>query len=91
RFGDVKDRVVIRENGQPTYFASDLGYLLSKFERGFERAIYVFGADHHGYVPRLLAAARGLDLDPARIEIQLVQFAVLYRGGEKVQMSTRSG
>lgn len=91
RLGDEKDRVVIRENGQPTYFASDLGYLLSKFERGFERAIYVFGADHHGYVPRLIAAARGLDLDPSRIEFELVQFAVLYRGGEKVQMSTRSG
>jgi arginyl-tRNA synthetase len=91
RLGDEKDRVVIRENGQPTYFASDLGYLLSKFERGFERAIYVFGADHHGYVPRLIAAARGLELDPGRIEFELVQFAVLYRGGQKVQMSTRSG
>src|SRR5690606_9889776 len=90
-FGDEKDRVVVRENGQRTYFASDLGYLLSKFERGFERAIYVFGADHHGYIARLKAAAQGLGLDPSRIEVQLVQFAVLFRGGEKVQMSTRSG
>ncbi|MCB1560326.1 MAG: arginine--tRNA ligase, partial [Xanthomonadales bacterium] len=90
-FGDEKDRVVIRENGQRTYFASDLGYLLSKFERGFDRAIYVFGADHHGYIARLKAAAQGLGLDPAKIEILLVQFAILYRGGEKVQMSTRSG
>jgi len=90
-FGDEKDRVVVRENGQRTYFASDLGYLLSKFERGFDRAIYVFGADHHGYIARLKAAAQGLGLDPARIEILLVQFAILYRGGEKVQMSTRSG
>ena len=90
-FGDDKDRVVRRENGVTTYFASDLGYLLSKFERGFERALYIFGADHHGYIARLKAAAQGLGLDPAKIEIQLVQFAVLYRGGSKVQMSTRSG
>lgn len=90
-FGDDKDRVVVRENGVSTYFASDLGYLLSKFERGFERAIYVFGADHHGYIARLKAAASGLGLDPERIEILLVQFAILFRGGEKVQMSTRAG
>ena len=90
-FGDDKDRVVRRENGVTTYFASDLGYLLSKFERGFERAIYIFGADHHGYIARLKAAAQGLGLDPSRIEIQLVQFAILFRGGERVQMSTRAG
>lgn len=90
-FGDDKDRVVVRENGATTYFASDIGYLLSKFERGFEHAIYVFGADHHGYIARMKAAAKGLGLDPARIEILLVQFAILFRGGQKVQMSTRSG
>ena len=90
-FGDDKDRVVIRENGATTYFASDLGYLLSKFERGFDRALYVLGADHHGYIARLKAAAQGLGLDPARIEIQLVQFAILYRGQVRVQMSTRAG
>ena len=90
-FGDDKDRVVIRENGVTTYFASDLGYLLSKFERGYERALYVLGADHHGYMARLKAAAQGLGLDPARIEIQLVQYAILYRGSERVQMSTRAG
>ncbi len=90
-FGDDKDRVVVRENGATTYFASDLGYLLSKFERGFERAIYIFGADHHGYIARLKAAAQGLGLDPDRIEIALVQFAILFRGGERVQMSTRAG
>ena len=90
-FGDDKDRVVVRENGVTTYFASDLGYLLSKFERGFERSLYIFGADHHGYIARLKAAAQGLGLDPARIEIQLVQFAILFRGGERVQMSTRAG
>lgn len=90
-FGDDKDRVVVRGNGVPTYFASDLGYLLSKFERGFERCIYIFGADHHGYVPRLRAAAQGLGLDVDRVEILLVQFAVLYRGTEQVKMSTRAG
>ncbi len=90
-FGDDKDRVVIRDNGVSTYFASDIGYLLSKFERGFERALYIFGADHHGYIVRLKAAAKGLRLDESKIEIQLVQFAILYRGGERVQMSTRAG
>jgi arginyl-tRNA synthetase len=90
-FGDDKDRVVRRENGVTTYFASDLGYLLSKFERGFERAIYIFGADHHGYIARLKAAAKGLGLDPSRIDVELVQFAILFRGGERVQMSTRAG
>ena len=90
-FGDEKDRVVIRENGAATYFASDIAYLLNKFERGFARAIYIFGADHHGYIARLKAAAQGLGLDPDNLEILLVQFAVLYRGSEKVQMSTRSG
>ena len=90
-FGDDKDRVVVRENGVTTYFASDLGYLLSKFERGFEHAIYVLGADHHGYIARLKAAAQGLGLDPNRIEIPLVQFAILFRGAERVQMSTRAG
>ena len=79
-FGDDKDRVVVRENGATTYFASDLGYLLNKFERGFERAIYVLGADHHGYIARLKAAAQGLGFDPDKIEIPLVQFAILFRG-----------
>ncbi len=90
-FGDEKDRVVMRENGLKTYFASDIAYLWNKFERGFKDAIYVFGADHHGYIPRLKAAAKALDLDPQAIEILLVQFAHLFRSGEKVQMSTRSG
>ena len=90
-FGDEKDRVVTRENGATTYFASDIAYLLNKFERGFDRAIYVLGADHHGYVARLKAAAQGLGVDPDRLEIKLVQFAILFEGGEKVQMSTRAG
>ncbi|MEJ8566957.1 arginine--tRNA ligase [Elongatibacter sediminis] len=89
--GDEKDRVVIRENGRSTYFASDIAYIQNKLSRGFNRAVYVLGADHHGYVARLRAAAQGLGEDPDRLEILLVQFAVLYRFGEKVQMSTRSG
>jgi len=89
--GDDKDRVVVRENGRTTYFASDLAYLLDKLDRGYDRALYIFGADHHGYIPRLKAAARGLGESPDRLEFQLVQFAVLYRGGKKLQMSTRSG
>jgi len=89
--GDEKDRVVIRENGRTTYFASDIAYFLNKMERGFEKAIYIFGADHHGYIARLRAAAMGLGEDPDRLEILLVQFAVLFRQGQKVAMSTRSG
>jgi len=89
--GDEKDRVITRENGRTTYFASDIAYFLNKMERGFEKAIYVFGADHHGYIARLRAAAMGLGEDPERLEILLVQFAILFRDGEKVQMSTRSG
>jgi arginyl-tRNA synthetase len=89
--GDEKDRVVVRENGRTTYFASDIAYFLNKLERGFDNALYVFGADHHGYIARLKAAALGLGEDPERLEILLVQFAVLYRNGKKVQMSTRSG
>ncbi len=90
-FGDEKDRVVMRENGLKTYFASDVAYLLNKFERGFEKSIYVFGADHHGYIPRLKAATKALGFDADQIEILLVQFAHLFKGGEKLKMSTRSG
>jgi arginyl-tRNA synthetase len=89
--GDEKDRVVIRENGRTTYFASDIAYILNKLDRGYKRALYVLGADHHGYIARLRAAAQGMGEDPDRLEIVLVQFAVLFRAGEKVQMSTRSG
>ncbi|SEP25090.1 arginyl-tRNA synthetase [Nitrosovibrio sp. Nv6] len=90
-FGDEKDRVVQRENAQFTYFASDIAYHLNKFERGFERVIDVWGADHHGYIPRVKGALQALALDPAKLEIALVQFAVLYRNGKKAPMSTRSG
>jgi len=90
-FGDEKDRVVQRENGKFTYFASDIAYHLNKFQRGFEQIINVWGADHHGYIPRMKAAMQALTLDPKKLEIALVQFAVLYREGVKVPMSTRSG
>lgn len=90
-FGDDKDRVVIRDNGQSTYFASDIAYHLNKFERGFDQVINVWGADHHGYIARVMAALEALGLDPTKLKVLLVQFAILYRGGEKVQMSTRSG
>jgi arginyl-tRNA synthetase len=90
-FGDDKDRVLVRENGQTTYFASDIAYHMDKLERGFGRVIDIWGADHHGYVPRVKAALSALGDDPRRLDVLLVQFAVLYRGGEKVQMSTRSG
>ncbi|VAW56363.1 Arginyl-tRNA synthetase [hydrothermal vent metagenome] len=90
-FGDEKDRVVIRDNGQGTYFASDIAYHLNKFERGFERIIDVWGADHHGYIARVKAALQALGKTPDQLDILLVQFANLYRGGEKVPMSTRSG
>ena len=90
-FGDEKDRVVQRENGQYTYFASDIAYHLNKFERGFDRVINVWGADHHGYIARVKGALRALGLDPDRLTIALVQFAVLYRDGKKASMSTRGG
>jgi arginyl-tRNA synthetase len=90
-YGDEKDRVVRRENGQYTYFASDIAYHLDKFERGFDIAIDVWGADHHGYMARVRGALAALGLDPQRLTIALVQFAVLYRGGERVSMSTRAG
>ena len=90
-FGDEKDRVVQRENGIYTYFASDIAYHLNKYERGFDRMIDIWGADHHGYIPRVKGAVAALGLDPARLDVALVQFAVLYRDGQKTSMSTRSG
>lgn len=90
-FGDEKDRVVQRENGIYTYFASDIAYHLNKYERGFDRIIDVWGADHHGYIPRVRGAIEALDLPADRFEVALVQFAVLYRNGQKASMSTRAG
>ena len=90
-FGDEKDRVVQRENGLYTYFASDIAYHLNKYERGFDRIIDIWGADHHGYIARVKGAIAALGLPPEKLEVALVQFAVLYRDGQKTSMSTRSG
>ena len=90
-FGDEKDRVVRRENGIYTYFAADIAYHLNKFERGFSRVIDVWGADHHGYIPRVKGALTAAGMDADRLMVALVQFAVLYRNGQKASMSTRSG
>ncbi len=90
-FGDEKDRVVRRENGATTYFASDIAYHLNKFERGFDRCIDVMGADHHGYIGRVRASLTALGRDPDLLDFRLVQFAILYRGTQRLQMSTRSG
>ena len=90
-FGDEKDRVVQRENGLYTYFASDIAYHLNKYERGFDKVINIWGADHHGYIPRVTGAIKALELDADKLQVALVQFAVLYRNGQKASMSTRSG
>jgi arginyl-tRNA synthetase len=90
-FGDEKDRVVRRSNGETTYFASDIAYHLDKFKRGYERLINVWGADHHGYVPRLKAAVEAMGKKPEDLEIVLVQLVNLLRAGEPVAMSTRAG
>ena len=90
-FGDEKDRVVRRANGLTTYFASDIAYHKNKFERGFDTVINVWGADHHGYIARVRAALTALGIDEKRLEVILVQFVALWRGEEKIQMSSRSG
>ena len=89
-FGDDKDRVAIRSNGTPTYFAADAAYIRHKLER-FDRAVYVLGADHHGYVPRLKALAQAFGSDPARVEVLLYQLVNLTRGGRVTKMSKRAG
>lgn len=91
QFGDDKDRVLIRANGTHTYFAADVAYHLDKLERGFDRLVDIWGADHHGYVPRVTAAVRALTGAEDRLRVSLVQFANLYRGAEKLAMSTRAG
>ena len=90
-FGDEKDRVVVRKNGQTTYFASDIAYHMDKFERGFERVIDVWGADHHGYISRVTGAIQASGLNKNRFTVILVQLVNLLRGGEPVAMSTRAG
>lgn len=91
KLGDDKDRVVVRENGVSTYFASDIAYHIEKFDRGYDLLINVLGSDHHGYTARIKASVDAAGNDPDRVEFRLVQFVVLYRGEEKVQMTTRGG
>ena len=91
RYQDEKDRVVVRKNGQKTYFASDVAYHLNKYRRGFERVIDVWGADHHGYIPRMTASIEALGYRRSQFEVILVQLVNLLRDGEPVAMSTRAG
>ncbi len=90
-YGDEKDRVIIRDNGRTTYFASDIAYHLHKRERGFDTLLDIWGADHHGYIPRVRAGIEAMGESPDILEVELVQFVALFRGTEKQQMSTRSG
>jgi arginyl-tRNA synthetase len=90
-FGDDKDRVLVRSNGQHTYFGADCAYLVDKFSRGFDRILYVWGADHHGDVVRVRGAARAMGYDPEAVEILLYQFVAFLRGGEAMKMSKRAG
>lgn len=90
-FGDEKDRVVVRETGEPTYFAADIAYHKSKLDRGFSMIVDIWGADHHGYIPRVKAAIKAIGKDPSALKIILVQLVSLLRGGKPVAMSTRAG
>jgi arginyl-tRNA synthetase len=90
-FEDEKDRVLIRNNGAPTYFASDIAYHKEKFDRGFDRVIDIWGADHHGYVPRMKAGVEAIGRSPEDLDVLLIQFVNLVRDGVQVPMSTRSG
>jgi arginyl-tRNA synthetase len=90
-FGDDKDRVLVRAGGEPTYLTADVAYHLDKLERGFVRMIDVLGADHHGYSPRLHAAIAGLGADPDSLEVLIMRLVHIVEGGERVQMSKRSG
>lgn len=89
--GDDKDRVVIRDNGIPTYFAADIAYHQNKFARGFDRVINLWGADHHGYIARMKAAVGALGYKPEQLEVLILQMVSLYRNGELVKMSKRTG
>lgn len=91
KYGDEKDRVIVRSDGNPTYFASDIMYLESKAERGFDRILYVLGADHHGYVDRLMAVGRALGLEEGRLEIIIGQLVNIVKDGQAIKMSRRKG
>jgi arginyl-tRNA synthetase len=90
-FGDDKDRVVIKRDGSYTYFASDIAYHYNKYLRGFYKVINVWGADHHGYVPRVKAAVKAFGVNPDWLEVELIQLVKLFRGGKEVKMSKRAG
>ncbi len=90
-FGDEKDEVVVRSNGIPTYFAADIAYHKNKFDRGFAWIINIWGADHHGHVKRLKGAMKALGYDPDRLDIVIMQLVRLFKGGEIIRMSKRSG
>ncbi len=90
-YGDDKDRVVIRDNGVPTYLAADIAYHRNKFQRGFDRVINLWGADHHGYIARMKAAVGALGYKPEQLEVLILQMVSLYRDGELVKMSKRTG
>jgi arginyl-tRNA synthetase len=90
-FGDDKDRVVLRSNGEPTYFAADIGYVVEKFSRGFDELIYIWGADHHGTVARVRNAAQAMGYDPERVRMLLTAWVRFVRDGEEVSMSKRAG
>jgi arginyl-tRNA synthetase len=90
-FGDEKDRVVIRENGEPTYFASDIAYHDDKYKRGFQTLIDIWGADHHGYIKRMKAAIKAMGYNPDSFQVLLVQFVTLIKDGKVIGMSTRGG
>ncbi len=90
-YGDDKDRVVVRDNGIPTYLAADIAYHKNKYERGFDKLINIWGADHHGYICRVKAAIKALGFDPSKLDVLLLQMVSLYRNGELVKMSKRTG
>lgn len=90
-FGDDKDRVLRKSDGTYTYFMPDIAYHKNKFERGFEKVINIWGADHHGYIPRMKAAMEALGFDRDALEVEIIQMVQLYKNGEKVKMSKRTG
>src|SRR5690606_31679400 len=90
-YGDDKDRVVVKQDGTYTYLMPDIAYHQDKYNRGFQRLINIWGADHHGYVPRLKAAVQTLGYEPEQLEVLLGQMVSLYKNGEKVKMSKRTG
>ena len=90
-YGDDKDRVLVRGDGRPTYFGTDVAYHLDKLQRGFDTLINIWGSDHHGYIKRIAASIKSLGYDSAKFKVQLVQFANLIKDSSKIKMSTRSG